>query len=110
MEKINKKQGVIELKKVLDGCVVLLGSIKVRVEDLNETGAQLDVIRKNLAACSAYVETELVNAFNDVPDVTAELAQPVEEEALEEVLVDDGNDGESDSEPEPESTPADVNT
>lgn len=105
MAKINKKQGVMELKKVLDGCVVLLGSIKVRVEDVNETGAQLDVIRKNLVACSAYVETELVNAFDDVPDVTAELAQPVEEE----VSVDDGNDGEPDSEPEPESTPADIN-
>lgn len=109
MAKINKKQGVMELKKVLDGCAVLIGSIKVRVEDLNETGAQLDVIRRNLLSCSAYVETELVNAFNDVPDVTAELAQPVEP-VEEEVTVDDGNDGEPDSEPEPESTPADINT
>ena len=109
MAKINKKQGVMELKKVLDGCATLLGSIKVRVEDLNETGAQLDVIRRNLVSCSAYVETELVNAFNDVPDVTAEVAQPVEP-VEEEVTVDDGNDGEPDSEPESESTPADINT
>lgn len=102
MEKINKKQGVMELKKVIDGCATLLGSIKVRVEDLNETGAQLDVIRKNLMACSAYVETELVNAFNDVPDVTAEAAQPVEETVEpveEEVVADDGN-GEFKSESE----------
>lgn len=100
MEANNKKKGIIDLKRVLDGCTALLGSIKIRIEDMDETGRALDVIRRNIAQCAAFVETELINAPEPTP-VEEDLEVEESQLAVEEVVADDGNSyGEPKSESE----------
>ena len=102
METNAKKLGAMKLKQVIDGCNTLLGTLKIRVEDIEETGSIINIIRGNLSQCSAYIETELIN----VPDAGPAPIEPAVEEpqlAVEEVVADDGN---SYGEPKSESEPA----
>ena len=102
METNAKKIGAMKLKQIIDGCNTLIGTLKIRAEDIEETGPIINVIRSNLSRCSTYIETDIIN----VPDVPPAPIEPTVEEpqlAVEEVVADDGN---SDGKPEPESEPA----
>ena len=110
METNSKKLGVMKLNQIIDGCNTLLGTLKIRVEDIDESGEIIKTVRLNLARCSAFIQADLVNAFEEGPAPIKEAA-PVEEVleveepqlAEEEVVADDGN---SHGKPEPESEPA----
>lgn len=104
METNTKKLGAMKLKQVIDGCNTVLGTLKIRIEDMDESGEIIKVIRSNLAQCSAYIQADLINAFEEGPAPIEEV--PEEEKtqlAEEEVVADDGN---SYGEPESESEPA----
>ena len=107
METNAKKLGAMKLKQVIDGCNTLLGTLKIRVEDIEETGSVINIIRGNLSQCSAYVETDIINAADVAPaPIEPAVEEPTVEEpqlAEEEVVADDGN---SHGKPEPESEPA----
>ena len=105
METNAKKLGAMKLKQVIDGCNTLLGTLKIRVEDIEETGSVINIIRGNLSQCSAYVETDIINAADVAPaPIEPAVEEPtVEEPQLteEEVVADDGNSyGEPESESE----------
>lgn len=107
METNAKKLGAMKLKQVIDGCNTLIGTLKIRAEDIEETGPIINIIRNNLSQCSAYVETNIINAADTSP---APIEPAIKESAVEEpqlvveeVVTDDGN---SHGEPKPESEPA----
>ena len=110
METNTKKLGAMKLKQVIDGCNTVLGTLKIRIEDMDESGEIIKAVRLNLAQCSAYIQADLINAFEEGPAPIEEVV-PVEEVpeeektqlAEEEVVADDGN---SYGEPESESEPA----
>ena len=107
METNTKKLGAMKLKQVIDGCNTVLGTLKIRIEDMDESGEIIKAVRINLAQCSAYIQADIINAFEEGPAPIEPVIEEVPEEektqlAEEEVVADDGNSyGESESESEP---------
>lgn len=97
MEKINKTQIINDINKVLIGCNNLLGSLRIRVEDLDESGQIIKIVRENLARCSGAIEKDLLTPESEPLKFGEE--EPVNEEGVD-------NDGNADTESEPESAPA----
>lgn len=100
METNAKKLGAMKLKQVIDGCNTLLGALRIRIEDIEETGSVIKIIRNNLSQCSAYIETDIINT----PDVAPAPIEPAVEEpqlSEEEVTENAGDESESESESAP---------
>lgn len=105
METNAKKIGAMKLKQVIDGCNTLIGTLKIRAEDIEEIGPIINVIRGNLSQCSAYIETNIINVADESPaPIKPVIEEPAVEDpqlAVEEVVADDGNSyGEPESESE----------
>lgn len=81
-----------QLKRILDGCIVFLGQIRLRVDD-EEPREAINIVRSNLSNASEYVQSELISK----PQI--ELIEVSKEE-----VPDNGGD----REPEPESAPVDT--
>ena len=102
METNAKKLGAMKLKQVIDGCNTVLGTLKIRIEDMDESGEIIKAVRLNLAQCSAYIQADIINAFEECP-APIEEAAPVEEVleeekpqlAVEEATEDVGDESES---------------
>ena len=95
METNAKKLEIMKLNQIIDGCNTLLGTLKIRVEDIDESGEIIKTVRLNLTRCSAFIQADLVNAFEEATPV-----EEVREEVCdnEEEVTEDVGDK---SEPEP---------
>ena len=86
--------GLVKLKGNIDQCNNLLGAMKIRADDIDESGVIIRLVRETMARCSLYVQTDLIETLTPRE---APMVPPQAEPVNEEVPQDGGDDGEPES-------------